>query len=131
MSAVDVTRPVGQQRGTAFVVVVGLLTFGLYWLYWAYKTQDEIKRHAGDGVGGVLGLVIWILITPVSAFVIPAETGNLYAAAGREKPISGWTGLWLFPFGVLLIPAIVWFVKVQGALNRYWASAQAPQAPTP
>ena len=32
--------------------------------------------------------------------------------------MSGWTGLWLFPGAILIIPAIVWFVKVQGALNR-------------
>ena len=25
------------------------------------------------------------------------------------------------PGVILIIPAIVWFVKVQGALNRYWA----------
>lgn len=48
-----------------------------------------------------------------------------------ERPMSGWTGLWLFPGGILIIPAIVWFVKVQGALNRYWegkASAAAASA---
>jgi hypothetical protein len=31
-------------------------------------------------------------------------------------------GLWLFPGAILIVPAIVWFVKVQGALNRYWAA---------
>jgi hypothetical protein len=129
MSTLATTGPVGKQRGSAFVVVIGLLTLGLYWWYWVYKTQDEMKRHAGDGLGGVLGLVIWIIISPVSAFVIPSEVGSLHAAAGREKPLSGWTGLWLFPFGILLIPAIVWFVKVQGNLNRYWESV--PAAPTP
>jgi hypothetical protein len=30
------------------------------------------------------------------------------------------SGLWLFPGEFLVVPAIVWFVKVQGALNRYW-----------
>ena len=34
-----------------------------------------------------------------------------------------WTGLWLFPGAILIIPAIVWFAKVQGALNRYWEDA--------
>jgi hypothetical protein len=37
--------------------------------------------------------------------------------------VTGWTGLWLFPFGIFLIPAIVWAVKVQGSLNRYWDEA--------
>ena len=44
-------------------------------------------------------------------------------------PVSGWTGLWLFPFGVFIIPAIVWFVKTQGALNRYWESKLLETAP--
>jgi hypothetical protein len=46
---------------------------------------------------------------------------------GKPKPVTGWTGLWLFPFGFLIIPAIVWWVKVQGSLNRYWEEAAAAQ----
>ena len=67
----------------------------------------------------MIGLVIWILISAVSAFVIPSEIGKMYKKDGQEPPITGWTGLWLFPGAILIIPAIVWFVKVQGALNRY------------
>jgi hypothetical protein len=29
----------------------------------------------------------------------------------------------------LIIPAIVWFVKVQGALNRYWEDAARGTVP--
>jgi hypothetical protein len=63
--------------------------------------------------------------------VIPSEVGKMYDKDGQRRPMSGWTGLWLFPGGILIIPAIVWFVKVQGALNRYWegkASAAAASA---
>ena len=77
-----------------------------------------------EGLGGVLGLVIWILIQPVMAFVIPSEIGKMYRK-DEEPPLSGWTGLWLFPGAILIIPAIVWFVKVQGALNDYWESKGA------
>ena len=71
----------------------------------------------------MLGLVIWILIQPVMAFVIPSEIGKMYRKDGQEPPLSsGWTGLWLFPGAILIIPAVVWFVKVQGALNDYWGS---------
>jgi hypothetical protein len=52
--------------------------------------------------------------------VIPSEIGKMYAKEGQPAPVNGWTGLWLVPFGIFLIPAIVWFVKVQGALNRHW-----------
>jgi hypothetical protein len=57
------------------------------------------------------------------AFVIPSEVGKMYASAEQKPPVTGWTGLWLFPFGVFVIPAIVWFVKVQEALNHYWESS--------
>ncbi len=117
--------PLGQPRGIGFGILLFIVTLGLYGWYWVYKTQEEMKQHTGDGLGGVLGLVIWILISAVSAFVIPSEVGKMYAKAGRESPITGWTGLWLFPGAILIIPAIVWFVKVQGALNRYWESQPA------
>jgi len=117
--------PLGQPRGIAFVILIGIITFGIYWWYWIYKTMQEMKDHTGDGLGGVLSLVVWILVGAVMAFVTPSEVGNMYARAGREKPVTGWTGLWLFPFGILIIPGIVWAVKVQGALNRYWESADS------
>ncbi len=110
--------PLGQPRGIGFGILLFIVTLGFYSWYWAFKTHEEIRQHSGEGLGGVLGLVIWILITPVSAFVIPSEIGKMYD--GREPPVTGWTGLWLFPGGILIIPAIVWFVKVQGSLNQYW-----------
>jgi drug/metabolite transporter superfamily protein YnfA len=109
-----------------FGILLFIVTFGFYGLYWVFKTQEEMKQHTGDGLGGVLGLVIWILIGAISAFVIPSEVGKMYEKDGRQPPVNGWTGLWLFPFGVFIIPAIVWFVKVQGALNDYWEAKGVP-----
>jgi hypothetical protein len=120
------TGPLGNRRGVGFGILLFIVTFGFYGLYWAFKTQEEMKQHTGDGLGGVLGLVIWILIGAVSAFVIPSEVGKMYEKDGRQPPVNGWTGLWLFPFGVFIIPAIVWFVKVQGALNDYWEAKGVP-----
>jgi hypothetical protein len=114
------TGRVGRPRGIGVGILLFVITLGFYGWYWVFKTQEEIKQHTGHGLGGVLGLVVWILISAVSAFVIPSEVGKMYGQDGRAAPISGWTGLWLFPGGIFIIPAIVWFVKVQGALNRYW-----------
>jgi hypothetical protein len=114
------TGRVGRPRGIGVGILLFVITLGFYGWYWVFKTQEEIKQHTGHGLGGVLGLVVWILISAVSAFVIQSEVGKMYGQDGRAAPISGWTGLWLFPGGIFIIPAIVWFVKVQGALNRYW-----------
>jgi hypothetical protein len=127
------TGPLGHPRGIGFGILMIIITLGFYGWYWAFKTHDEMKQHSGEGVGGVIGLVIWILIGFISAFLIPSEVGKMYKKDGQEPPISGWTGLWLVPGVILIIPAIVWFVKVQGALNRYWERkmAPAPAAPAP
>jgi Na+/proline symporter len=119
------TGPLGRPRGIGFGILMYIVTLHFYSWYWVYKTEEEMGKHTGEGLGGVLGLVIWILIQPVMAFVIPSEIGKMYRKDGREPPMSGWTGLWLFPGAILIIPAIVWFVKVQGALNDYWESKGA------
>jgi Domain of unknown function (DUF4234) len=134
MSTTDTgnTGPLGQPRGIGFGILLFIITLGFYAWYWVYKTAEEMKQHTGEGIGGVIGLVIWIVVSPVMAFVIPSEVGKIYKKDGQQPPFTGWTGLWLFPFGIFIIPAIVWFVKVQGALNRYWESkapAAAPAAP--
>jgi hypothetical protein len=128
VNATGNTGPLGQPRGLAFGIVLFVVTFGFYAWYWAFKTQEEVKQHSGEGVGGVIGLVIWILLSAVSAFVIPSEVGKMYRKDGREPPVTGWTGLWLFPGIILIVPGIVWFVKVQGALNRYWTAKAATGA---
>jgi uncharacterized BrkB/YihY/UPF0761 family membrane protein len=120
------TGPLGKRRGVGFGILLFIVTLGFYSWYWVFKTQEEVKQHSGEGIGGVLGLVIWILLNPVSAFVIPSEIGKMYRQDGRDSPVTGWTGLWLFPFGFLIVTAIVWFVKVQGALNDYWESKGVP-----
>ena len=94
------TGPLGHPRGIGFGILIYIITIGFYGWYWIYKTMEEIGGHVGEGLGGVLSLVIWILLAPVMAFVTPAEVGRMYAKDGQEPPVSGWTGLWLFPFGV-------------------------------
>ena len=128
MSTPPTTGAAGRPRGIGFGILLFVVTLGFYGWYWAFKTHEEMKEETGDGVGGVLGLVIWILLNFVSAFVIPSEIGSMYRKSGREPPVTGWTGLWLYPGIVLVIPAIVWFVKVQGALNRYWEDKAAALA---
>jgi hypothetical protein len=121
------TGPLGHPRGIAFVIVLSIVTLWIYTFYWVFKTQDEVKEHSGLGVGGVVGLVIYILLSPVTWFLVPSEVGKMYRADGREAPLTGWTGLWLL---LPIVGAFVWLVRIQGALNRYWAS-KAATTPAP
>jgi hypothetical protein len=104
-------------RSPVTVVLLTIITLGIYFLVWTYKVFQELKENTGDGVGGVIGLVIALLIQPVNWFLLPSEIGAMYAKAGMAKPVSGMTGFWnLIP----LVGTIIWIVKVQHALNARW-----------
>jgi RND superfamily putative drug exporter len=117
----------GARRSVGGDIILFVITFGFYGWYWAYKNHKAMKQETGRGIGGFVGLLLWVLLNPVSAFLIPARVGRMYRQAGKDAPVRGWTGLWLFPFGYLIVPAIVWFVKIQRGLNRYWEEAGAEE----
>ena len=117
--------PVGNTRSIGLSILSAVLTLGIYTFVWTYKTQEEMKRYSGNGVGGVLGLVIYILISPVTFFVVPSEVRYMYENLdGEQSPVSGIYGLW---FLLPLVGNLIWFIQVQGALNRYWESKGAPR----
>lgn len=114
--------PVGKVRSPLAVILLSLVTLGIYSLYWYYVSFQEMKDHTGEGVGGVVGLILGFCIGIVNAFLLPAEVGNMYARAGREKDVTGLTGFWVL---LPLVGWIIWVVRVQGATNRYWESLGA------
>ena len=117
--------PVGHTRSIGLSILWAILTLGIYTFIWTYKTQEEIKRYSGNGVGGVIGLVIYIVVSPVTFFIVPSEVRYMYEDLdGQHSPVRGIYGLW---FLLPLVGAIIWFVQVQGALNRYWESKGAPR----
>ena len=114
--------PVGQPRGIGNSILLAIVTLSIYTFVWTYKTHEELKRHAGSGVGGAVGLVIYIVFSPATMFIIPSEIGQIQLRAGVPQTVKGTTGLWIL---LPIIGSIVWFVKVQGALNDYWTSQGA------
>ena len=108
----------GKQRNILVCILLEIVTIGIYGCFWVWHTQEDVKRRSGDGVGGWLGLVIYLVIGIVTVFLIPVEIKRMYEREGLTPPFTAWVGLWnLLP----IIGQIVWFVKVQGALNRFWA----------
>jgi hypothetical protein len=114
--------PIGKPRSSLAVILLSLITIGIYGLYWQYKTFQEMKDHTGQGIGGVMGLILAIFIGFLNPFIMSNEVGNMYEASGQEKPVSAITGLWIL---LPLIGGIIWLVKTQGALNRYWEARGA------
>lgn len=114
------TGPLGKERRPIAVIFFSIITLGIYYLVWVYKNHEELKEHTGQGIGGVLGLVIALVVGFIIPFVMPSEIRKMYERDGKTSPVNGWTGLWATLGILILIGPIVWLVKVQGALNRYW-----------
>ncbi len=108
-------RPVGKVRNPVAVILLTLVTLGIYEIIFNYCTFEELKNWRG-----MLYLLFQFLFPiPLIAlpWLIPAYVGRMYAEDQREKPIPGVTGFWtLLP----IIGSIVWLVKVQNNLNRFW-----------
>jgi hypothetical protein len=117
--------PIGKVRGTGVAILLCIVTLGIYSLYYYFVTHEEMKKHTGEGIGGLAGLLLAMFVGIISPYLLSHEVGGLYERRGQVKPVSGLTGLWVFPGIFLLIGPIIWFVKTNGALNAYWRSVGA------
>jgi hypothetical protein len=118
-------RVEGPFYSTGVVILLTIVTLGVWGIFWTYRTNEDLKRYNGDGLGGVLGIVLYIVIEPVLMFTIPNEIKAMYERDGREPPVTALWGLW---FLLPLIGNIVWYVRVQRVLNEFWISKGARPA---
>jgi hypothetical protein len=117
--------PMGQVRTTGLHMLLFVVTFGIWAHVYFFQTHEEMKRHSGEGIGGVLALLLSLFVWVASPFLLSHEVGRLYERAGRRGPVSALTGLWFFPGMFLLVGPIVWFVLTNRALSHYWRSLAA------
>ncbi len=112
----------GETRSIGKSILLAIVTLGIYCFYWTFKTHEEIKLRSGRGLGGGLGLVVYLLAGIATPFILAAEVKTMLEGDGRESRISAVTGCWiLLPFA----GPFIWFAKVQGQLNDYWRSLGA------
>jgi hypothetical protein len=116
------SAPLGKPRKVIVIILLSIITLGIYGLIWVFKTFEEMKQFSGRGVGGWVGLLLDIFLGFVIPFLMASEVGAIYRQDKQEPPVSGWTGLWVF---LPLIGGIIWLCKTQWALNRFWEDKEA------
>lgn len=110
-------RPLGKVRPPFVTLLLAIVTCGIYGLMTMYQCYEEMYQFRKSGISGGVGLIIGILLAPVTLFLFPNEIKACYEIEGRKSPVSAATGLWfLLPF----LGALIWFFQVHGALNRFW-----------
>jgi hypothetical protein len=113
------TRQIGVQRSAGLTILLTIITLGIWALVWSYLNAEEMKRYRGQGLGGVITLILAIFINPVVWFTLANEAEQLYREDGREPPITTIWGLW---FLLPIIGNFVWYLRMQRSLNEFWAS---------
>ncbi len=118
-------RTVGTARSAGLTILVTIVTFGIWTLVWSYKNGDEVQKYRGDGIGGVLYLILTLLFYPITMFLLGDEVEKMYQAEGETSPINALWGLW---FLLPIIGLFVWYFRMQSALNEFWTARGAPPA---
>jgi hypothetical protein len=110
---------IGKPRSIGLVILLSIVTFGIWTWVWSYQNGEELKQHARTGLGGVAYLLITIFIAPVTMFLMASEVEQMYRREGKEPPITTIWGLW---FLLPLIGNLIWYVRIQRSINDYWTS---------
>jgi len=116
--------PVGNTANAGTVILLTIVTLGIYSFIWTYRQFEEFKRYSGQGIGGTVGVILGIFVNPVVWFLIPHELQtNLYEPEGEECPVSAIWGLW---FLLPIVGNFIWYLKMQEVINDYWMRRGAP-----
>ena len=118
--------PIGKPRSVGLTILVTIVTFGFWTLLWSYWNGEELKKYRPVGLGGVVYLLFTIFFLPVTMFLMANEVEQMYKEAGEVPRITTLWGLW---FLLPLIGNIIWYVRIQNAINEFWQDRGASMSP--
>lgn len=96
-----------KHRKPLHVVILTIVTFGIYGLYWIWRITDEIDRYAGDDPSahrtvrwGVVVLAIFLVLVVVVLSAVPSMIGSDARVSAEEGLAVGGGVLALFAVGL-------------------------------
>jgi hypothetical protein len=109
---------IGKTRNAGVVILLVIVTLGIYAFVWYYKINKEISLHDPNQDFSP-GLATFALIIPIANLVSVYNTADrikrMQKSDGEQDLISpGVALIWALLFG------IGYYIYVQGALNNHW-----------
>lgn len=87
--------------------------------------HEDLKRYRNDGLGGGLAILVMFVTAIGIMFAAPMEIEQMYQEEGLQSPVRTIDGLW---FLLPIVGNVIWYVKVQRALNDFWVARGAAPA---
>jgi hypothetical protein len=112
-------RPTGKIRNPVVVILLTIVTLGIYGLYWHYAMFKETNEFSNEGISGVFGLLITFFCSIVAIFLLPAQVGSTRKGAGMPEGVSALNGLWIL---LPIVGIFIWIFQTQNAANGLWES---------
>jgi len=115
------------------LVVLGLsfITIGIYWFYWYYKVNDEIRRYEKDdsvrpGIALLAVTLGWLIIVPpfISVYNTSKHIVRMEERAGVAQVLSPALNVVL-----LIVVSIAIGLYSQEHLNKVWDAAKLSVPP--
>jgi hypothetical protein len=113
---------IGKPSPVGMTILLTIVTLGIYGIIWLYRQQEELKRYSGEGIGGVLAVVIALVFGIASPFILANEVQKNYEREGQQSPIKTVEGLWVL---IPLIGMLIFYLKVQKAITDFWVARGA------
>jgi len=121
------------KRDPLGVLGLSVITLGIYWWYWYYKVNDEIRRFEKDesvrpGRALLAVTLGWLLIVPpfISVYNTSLHVARMEERAGLSAAVSPALNVVL-----LVVLSVGIGIYTQEHLNRVWNKAAPPAAALP
>ena len=112
----------GEVRSPGMVIVLTIVTCGIYGLWWHYKVGQEVNAAAGKEV--VNPMFVWLgLVTcglTLLYFIYTLDKALIDLAAARGKSYTSNLMLWIILYFISGLGMYVEMFQVQTALNEIW-----------
>ena len=118
---------IGVQRNGLVVLLLSIITCGIYAYYWYYQIMEDINRASGEqrinSVGLLIGSILCFPIVWVVLYKVDRELARLSGEEGtyyKENFI-----MWLLLTILCGIGSIVAMFQICGAYNQIWNKRQS------
>ena len=73
------------KRSIGMMILLGIVTLGIYYLYWVVSFQSELKRETGEGFGGFAHLIMIFVTFGIYLLYWEYKVGERLEKLGRPN----------------------------------------------